>query len=233
MTIFRAEGVADTGAGQGGVACGGALIDVVSFASCYVYSPSGSCEASAHSRRLCALLKAGNRNFLGKCAARVSREARERPLLADFLDVRCVMMPVPGSAPRSPGASWVAADLAAALLRAGLGAGVWTGLRRVSPVRKSGTAPAGARPTVAQHYRTLAMDHRADVPADILLVDDVVTKGRTLLAAASRVHEAFPRVRIRAFALVRTMGFLPDVGRLLDPCVGAIRRRGGEAYRYP
>jgi hypothetical protein len=58
------------------------------------------------------------------------------------------------------------------------------------------------------------------------------TKGRTLLAAASRVHEAFPCAQIRAFALVRTMGF-SGVQQLLDPCKGEIRWRAGDAHRSP
>jgi hypothetical protein len=59
------------------------------------------------------------------------------------------------------------------------------------------------------------------------------TKGRTLLAAASRVHEAFPCAQIRAFALVRTMGMISGVQKLLDPCKGEIRWRAGDAHRSP
>ena len=59
------------------------------------------------------------------------------------------------------------------------------------------------------------------------------TKGRTLLAAASRVQEAFPQARIRAFALVRTMGFIFGINQLLDPCKGVIRWRFGDAQRRP
>jgi hypothetical protein len=70
-------------------------------------------------------------------------------------------------------------------------------------------------------------------PDGIVLVDDVITKGRTLLAAATRVHEAFPNARIRAFALLRTMGMVPEIGQLLDPCVGEIRWQGGDAHRNP
>jgi hypothetical protein len=59
------------------------------------------------------------------------------------------------------------------------------------------------------------------------------TKGRTLLAAASRVHEAFPSAQIRAFALVRTMGMSSGVQQLLDPCLGEIRWKAGDACRSP
>jgi adenine/guanine phosphoribosyltransferase-like PRPP-binding protein len=70
-------------------------------------------------------------------------------------------------------------------------------------------------------------------PERIVLIDDVVTKGRTLLAAATRLQEAFPSAQIRAFALVRTMGLIAGVNQLLDPCKGEIRWRAGDAHRNP
>jgi hypothetical protein len=59
------------------------------------------------------------------------------------------------------------------------------------------------------------------------------TKGRTLLAAASRVQEAFPCAQVRAFALVRTLGLIFGIKQLLDPCKGEIRWRSGDAQRRP
>jgi hypoxanthine phosphoribosyltransferase len=67
----------------------------------------------------------------------------------------------------------------------------------------------------------------------IVLIDDVVSKGRTLLAAAMRVQEALPNAQVRAFAMVRTMGLVPDVSRLVDPCRGQIRWKAGDAHRSP
>ncbi len=67
----------------------------------------------------------------------------------------------------------------------------------------------------------------------ITLVDDFVTKGNTLLGAASRVAEAYPEIRVSAFALVRTMGLQPEVANIVEPCVGVIRLRGNGADRSP
>jgi hypoxanthine phosphoribosyltransferase len=103
----------------------------------------------------------------------------------------------------------------------------------VSAVPKSATCPSCKRPTVAVHYESFEVDSGTAAPAEILLVDDVVTKGRTLLAAATRLQEAFPNARIRAFALLRTMGMIAGVEQLLDPCVGQIRWRAGDAHRSP
>lgn len=127
----------------------------------------------------------------------------------------------------------MAEHLATALVREGLAQRTWTGLRRIRPVRKSATAIAGRRPTVLSHYDSFAIDDSFEAPEHIILVDDVVSKGRTLLAAATRVQEVLPHARIRAFAMVRTMGLIPDVGNLVEPCRGQIRWKAGDAHRSP
>lgn len=67
----------------------------------------------------------------------------------------------------------------------------------------------------------------------LTLVDDVITRGRTLLAAAGMLHEAFPGAEIRAFALVRTLGRGETLHRVLDPCEGEVRWAWGDARRIP
>jgi adenine/guanine phosphoribosyltransferase-like PRPP-binding protein len=89
------------------------------------------------------------------------------------------------------------------------------------------------RPTVQQHYQSFAVIPSSKPAKKIVLVDDVITKGRTLAAAAMRVQDAFPDAEVRAFALVRTMGFVLDVPRLFDPCQGEVRWNGEDAYRTP
>ena len=168
-----------------------------------------------------------------KYALRVRQQVTDSPPLAGFFGAADVLVPVPGCAPSMTGGSWAAEHLAVALLNEGLGGAAWPGLRRVRAVRKSATAAPGERPTVSLHYESFLIDQRAVPPERIVLIDDVVTKGRTLLAAASRLHEAFPRAQIRAFALVRTLGLIPGVQQLLDPCKGEIRWRSGDAYRRP
>jgi hypothetical protein len=123
--------------------------------------------------------------------------------------------------------------LAFALLNVGLGGTAWPGLRRVRAVRKSATAVPGNRPTVSVHYESFVLEPPPTAPKKIVLIDDVVTKGRTLLAAASRVQEAFPCSQIRAFALLRTLGLTSGIQQLLDPCIGEIRWKAGDAHRSP
>ena len=209
------------------------MIRAIAYASCYVYSPTGAGAVCERSRLLRALLKAADAGFMLKYAVRVRQQAKDSPPLAGFFDITDVLVPVPGSTPNTAGGLWAAEHLAVALVNEGLGGAAWSGLHRVRAVRKSATAAPGDRPTVSVHYESFSIERPSIPPERIVLIDDVVTKGRTLLAAASRVHEAFPSAQIRAFALVRTMGLISGVHQLLDPCLGEIRWKAGDAHRSP
>jgi hypothetical protein len=187
--------------------------------------------------------------WLPAYAAEVHQQVLRSEGWARLFDEAAVLVPVPGSskarqAPLGPkplhtragSPPWAAERLACALRGIGLGAAVWDGLRRVLPVRKSATALNAERPTVRQHYDSFAVTREppnSPRPERIVLVDDVVTKGRTIFAAALRLHEAFPNADIRAFALVRTMGFLPDIRHTLAPCQGVVRWAGADVHREP
>jgi len=168
-----------------------------------------------------------------KYAGRVRQQAEESSQLHGFFRSTDILVPVPGSAPKSAAGTWVAADLADALVREGVGMLAWRGLHRICAVRKSATSVPGARPSVALHYESFLTERPLITPTSVMLIDDVVTRGRTLLAAATRLQEAFPAVEIRAFALLRTMGLVPNVRQLLDPCIGEIRWKAGDAHRRP
>lgn len=209
------------------------MIQALAYASCYVYSPAGLGAVCERSRLLRALLKAGDAKFMLKYALRVRQQAKDSPLLTDFFGATDVLVPVPGRAPYIAGNLWAAEHLAVALVNEGLGRVAWSGLHRVRAVPRSATAGPGKRPTVSRHYESFVIERPPIPPEGIVLIDDVITKGRTLLAAASRVHEAFPDAQIRAFALVRTMGLISGIQQLLDPCRGEIRWKAGDAHRSP
>jgi predicted amidophosphoribosyltransferase len=179
------------------------------------------------------MLKEGDAIFLRRYVHRVRTEFREHHRFVGYFDATTVLIPVPGCQPQLTGIASNTEYLSAALIEAGLGERVWNGLRRTMAVPKSATAAGGERPSVQRHYESFAVACDAGVPSQILLVDDVVTKGRTLLAAAARLQEAFPQTPIRSFAFLRTMGFVTDVSRLLDPCVGEIHWQAGDARRAP
>jgi predicted amidophosphoribosyltransferase len=208
------------------------MIEDLAFASCYVYSPAGESTICARSRLLRALLKEGDAHFMIKYAMRVRQQMQPASVLAGFFLSGDVLVPVPRSAPKV-GGTWAAAELAQALVQEGVGSAMWPGLHRISAVCKSATASKGWRPSVARHYDSFRLEPLKLRPASVVLIDDVITRGRTLLAAAARVREALPDAKIRAFALLRTRGLISGIENLLEPCRGEILWMDGDAQRIP
>lgn len=193
-------------------------------------------------------MKAADQGWLPRLAAQVWLETMGRGRFAATFGHRVVLVPVPGSVP-AQGAHWVGERLAWCMKEIGLAAEVWPVLRRRYAVRKSAFAPAGERPSVLEHYASFALEpvFRSSAtggpsavvrePSEeclrLTLVDDVITRGRTLLAAAERLREAFPAAKIRAFALLRTLRRDEVLRRPLDPCEGEVRWVLGDARRVP
>lgn len=242
VTTSPAESGGSRASGPGGV-----VFAALPFAACFAYLPAGSGELCEQGRRLCAGLKAADRHRLPSLIARVWLETVNHGNFSATLGVRTVLVPTPGSTPS--GRSWsVAARVAWCLKELGLAAEVWPVLRRCHAVRKSACAPAGERPSVLEHYASFRIqdafvgagpdtgggvrDPRGQ-PLRLTLVDDVITRGRTLLAAAGRLREAFPSAEVRAFAVLRTLGRDEPLWRLVDPCEGEVRWIAGDARRLP
>ena len=77
------------------------------------------------------------------------------------------------------------------------------------------------------HFASLRVQRRISGPPpnEILLVDDIITRGSTLLGAANRLAEAFPEARIRAFGAMATVSDPADFVALSRPLVGSIQYR--------
>ena len=66
--------------------------------------------------------------------------------------------------------------------------------------------------------------------AEIVILDDIVTRGSTLIAAAARLAEVYPKATIRAFALARTKKMTEGIE---EPCIGTITAPRGRPRRDP
>lgn len=115
------------------------------------------------------------------------------------------LVPLPGHSLYREGALWPSLRIANALLDAGVGNHVCSCIRRVVPVPKSAWASPGERPTPRTHYESFRVEPQLIPPPEVLLVDDVVTRGSTMIGASARLMESFPELpRIRAFSIART-----------------------------
>jgi len=142
------------------------------------------------------------------------------------------LVPIPKSSLMATGTLWVPHRLVQALCKFNLGS-EFNCLTRIKPVNKAAFAKPGDRPTAIGHYETISVQKKLESPKQILLVDDVVTRGATLLGSASRLHEAFPDAVIRGFAVLRTVSESKFFDRVDSPTIGTIKLNNGNTYRRP
>jgi len=151
-----------------------------------------------------------------------------------FFQPDVILVPTPKSSLMRPNTLWVPERIAAALVEAGLGKEVVPCLVRSKSVSKAALSRPQERPTPAEHYESMGVQKRLSKPGEVMLVDDVVTRGATLLGAANRLADVFPQTRIRAFAAMRTISDLSDFIKVYDPCTGTITlRASGDSLRRP
>ena len=205
----------------------------VTFGSLLCYSPRGQSGVSRQSRDVCYAIKAGQPGVLELVGRRLREHVDRAGILTQLFQAHLTLVPVPRSAPLVPGALWPADRIAGAIKSAGLEAQVVPALERMFAVPKSARAAPGERPPISLQYESLRAHSLVDVSDRILVVDDVVTKGATAIAAISRLAETYPEARISFFAAIRTKGLVTDIDHILDPAVGRIRLVNDEPQREP
>ncbi|WP_436717444.1 phosphoribosyltransferase [Roseiconus lacunae] len=176
-----------------------------------------------------------NRSFGGKLAIPRSVEiAFENETCRNFFcDGDSVAVPVPGSAPRRKGSLWVPLEISKALRKHGLVADVSECLVRHKPVTKSATAGRGGRPDPIDHYESIKLDSIVGAGySNVVLVDDVLTRGSTVAGCAAVLMDADPEVTVRCFSLERTMG-MNNFQMIKHPEVGEISAGEGWVRRDP
>ncbi len=209
------------------------LLSEVRFGAFLVYSPRGSSEVSKRSRVWRDAIKLDQPPGIARAVEELAATFASSPL-GEILGPDVVLVPAPKSSPLVEGALWPARRIADELVKRGLGKEVEPCVRRAVRVPKSAYAGVGERPTAKTHLESLAVETALARPTRIAVVDDVVTKGATLIAVASVVKDLFPDADVRVFAMLRTMGLQPEVEQIVDPCVGTIRLTAwGEADRQP
>lgn len=214
------------------------MLSRVPFGSFLVYSPRGNTAVSIESKAVCRAIKEDRTRWeppirvITHTAGRLE-ERFDTTGLVSILGPQVALVPAPKSGLLMVGALWPAHRICEELVSRGLGGRIVPCLKRIEPVRKSATAAAADRPKAEEHFRTLAAERSLDnPPRRIAVVDDVITRGATLIAAVSRVKEAFPEAEVAGFALVRTIS-VGDVPQLVEPAVGEIEIIDGECYRRP
>jgi len=146
-----------------------------------------------------------------------------------FKDADVILVPIPRSTPIKKGQLWPSYQIAMAMEKEKLGI-VKTALLRIKPVQKSSLAPPSRRPKPKDHYESMRVN-KLDLDlndCDVLLVDDVVTRGHTFMGAYWRLIEAFPKVNVKSFAAVQTISNKSEFKKYIYPVEGIIYYRKDE-----
>jgi predicted amidophosphoribosyltransferase len=154
--------------------------------------------------------------------------------LSGFLSPSATLVPVPKSTLLTRGALWVPNQFSQELVKGGFGRSVAPLLERTEPIPRAATSISTERPTALRNYETLRVRKSLEAPSELLLVDDVVTAGATLLGSASRLREAYPEVPIKGFAAARTISVAARFHKPVEPVMGTIvLRSDGRTQRDP
>lgn len=195
------------------------MLDAIDYATILQYSPRGKSEKSVKSRTVKDTIKAGR---IGQYKKRVSQIITDnQDQLSPFLNKDVTLVPAPRSSITRESDLWPALEICKLLASLELGI-VAPCLIRHQAVRKSHLFyNAEQRPSIAEQYDSMAV--KDYVPTEnITLIDDVLTMGRTSIAGSSRLAEKFPNATVRLFALIRTMGFVPDIDDILNVQLGTV-----------
>src|SRR6266581_9650781 len=143
---------------------------------------------------------------------------------ASFFRDDTVLVPLPSSSLMQRDTLWVPERISTALLKVGLGKESTPLLARETPLPKAAWSKASERPKAKDHIGSMSVQKRIpEPPAQILLVDDIITRGATALGAANKLAEAFPLAQIQAFAAMRTISDPSEFQSSFNPVIGTVQ----------
>ena len=214
------------------------LLSELKYWSFLAYSPRGELPVRERSRHIMRMLKF--ERHVGQAGQPMSRYVANaiwkylsEESVESGLGPEVTLVPAPRSSKLLSGGLWVPRLLAEALVELDLGKEVVPCLQRVRAVPKAAFAQAKDRPDAVTHFETIEVGSPMLRPGRVVVVDDVVTRGATLLGAASRLAESWRGASVRGFAAMRTISNAIEFRDIKDPVEGKIEYRDGQTFRVP
>lgn len=211
-------------------------VSEVSFGALLTYTPRGNEAIHSESRNVMInlkndrMLKSGN-PISEEIAQMIKKNLSSYPF-SDYFNENTILIPTPKSSLPQKDDLWVPHRITTALAKQGLGKSEEC-LVRVTPLSRSSKVSASNRPKASQHYESLKVKELLFKPKEIVLVDDVITRGATALGAVNKLADAFPKAKIRVFAAIRTISNSIEFSKIVDPCIGTVSLVGVDSFRDP
>lgn len=181
------------------------------------FASRGTNKTAQLSKRICGNIKSGNSRVIERLIYYMSELPQEHPI-SQMFNNNPVLVPAPRSTPMVDGALWPTRILSEHLVNSGFGAEAQNLVTRINPVPKSSNFyTAESRPSCNTHYKSLSCTPPEAFVEKIILVDDVLTLGRTSCACARRLKETYPNADIFVFAAMRTRGFITSLDEIVKP----------------
>lgn len=167
-------------------------------------------------------------------ARELAKDIRAGRVVDGFEDGQAALVPVPRSSllPERGPFHWPARALSTALVEAGLAAEVVSVLKRCKAIEK---ASLGGDRGIHRQRETLSITELVLPDRRIVLVDDVITSGASMLGCALVLEGHFPGVALLpCFAAMRTVSSPAEFTRTRAPVHGrVVLRADGACLRRP
>lgn len=165
-------------------------LEQIEYGSLLSYSPRGDSREMQRSRQVMTFVKNDSyvdepRILMSEWIARTMEQNKAILPFGSLFPTNTILVPVPRSSLMQLDSLWVPQRIANALVKKGFGAKVVPCLKRSKVIRKAATSPPEKRPSVTEHYNTIEAQGTLSPPDQILLVDDIVTRGATFLELQS------------------------------------------------
>ena len=199
----------------------------ISYAAPYRYDTIRETDLSKKIFSVLLSIKEDRVPWISSLIQRMIERKLHEDIFSSFFGANVVLVPVPGHGVtvNEKTFTWPSRSICSELQKNKLAGSYVELVKRVQTVNKSATSKSYERPSPNIHYDSIEIQEPrlVAIPGDtILLVDDVITRGSTILGVARRIREALPNHKIMAFGLV-----LPaadkNIKSLNHPQVGIVR----------
>lgn len=200
-------------------------MSIITEIECLTYVPHGKGAANdslfEQTRKIRNYVKNGRKDIIIKA---VSLDIEGKSLITHYIGTDSLLVPIPRSSPITNGFVWPSLEICIALKELGLGKEVAQILQRDYKVKKSSlSTSAEDRLSVDEHFKSMSINtNLLFQPETVVLVDDVVTQGRTLMAVYRHVNNIFPESCIKSFTPIRSLFASAPYNKTFDPHISRI-----------